>query len=366
MYFAHTEEQEEFRRSLRKFFGERLPHVNLPALLERDDVGTDFWLPMAQQLGLQGLTVSEQHGGSAFGMVELTIVLEEAGRALLPEPLFSTVLGAVALELADGGGEVAAAVLPAVVAGRTVLTLALTDDEQDPARAERGNDGAWRLSGTKIRVPAGQLADTVLVFASTAEGAGLFAVDSSEVRVLPVRSLDLARPMATVELAGASALLVDDRKGLEKTLHQAGALLLAAEQVGGAGRCLDLAVEHAAVRTQFGRLIGSFQGVKHQCADMLVEYEASRTALMYAAWAWDDGADDRALATSALKAAASDAYWANARACIQVLGGIGFTTEHPAQLHFKRATVSGQLFGSADAHRELIVAHLDQGQAVPA
>lgn len=366
MYFAHTEEQEEFRRSLRKFFGERLPHVHLPALLERDDVGTDFWMPMAQQLGLQGLTVAEQHGGSAFGMVELTIVLEEAGRALLPEPLFSTLLGAVALELADGGGEVAATVLPAVAAGQKILTLALTDDDQDGARAERGQDGSWRLSGSKIRVPAGQLADTILVLASTDGGDALFAVESSTVDILPVRSLDAARPMATVVLDGASADLVDDREGLTETLHQVGALLLAAEQVGGAGRCLDIAVEHAAVRTQFGRLIGSFQGVKHQCADMLVEYEASRTALMYAAWAWDDGADDRTLATSAVKAAASDAYWANARACIQVLGGIGFTTEHPAQLHFKRATVSSQLFGSADAHRELIVAHLDQGPAVPA
>lgn len=366
MYFAHTEEQEEFRQSLRKFFGDRLPHVQLPSILESAEPGAGLWSPMAQQLGLQGLTISEEHGGSAFGMVELTIVLEEAGRALLPEPLFSTMLAATALELADGGGETAARLLPDVAEGRRVLALALTDDAVEPVSAAQRDDGTWQLSGTKIRVPAGSLADTLLILATTETGEALFAVESTDVHVQPVQSFDQARPLATIVLSDSSASLVDDREGLADTLRQAGALMLAAEQVGGAGRCLDTSVEHAAVRTQFGRPIGSFQGIKHRCADMLMAHETARTAVMYAAWAWDDGADDRAAATSTAKAAASDAYWDNARACIQVLGGIGFTAEHPAQLHFKRAAVSAQLFGSADAHRELIMNQLDQGPAVSA
>ena len=358
MYFAHTEEQEEFRLGLRKFFGDRLPHVQLPELLEREDMGTSFWAPMAQQLGVQGLTIAEERGGSGFGMVELAIVLEEAGRALVPEPLFSTLLGVVALELVDGGGAAATAILPEVAAGDRTLAVALTDEEHNPVRAQRDPDGAWHVSGTKVRVPAGQLAATVLVSAETSAGSALFAVEAGAARIEPVRSLDVARPLATVGFDEAPAALIGERDGLSRTLNLAGALLLAAEQVGGAGRCLDIAVEYAKERTQFGRPIGSFQAVKHRCADMLVEYEAARTALMYATWAWDDRADDRVMAAAAAKSAAGDAYWANARSCIQVLGGIGFTTEHPAQLHFKRAMVSAELFGSAAAQRELIVSHL--------
>jgi alkylation response protein AidB-like acyl-CoA dehydrogenase len=360
MYFAHTEEQEEFRLSLRRFFGDRLPHAQLPELLERDDLGTSFWAPLAQQLGVQGLTIAEERGGSGFGMVELAIVLEEAGRALVPEPLFATLLGVVALELVDGGGDLATAILPEVAAGDRILAVALTDDEHNPVRAQRAPDGDWRVTGTKVRVLAGQLADTMLVLAATEDGTALFAVESGGARIEPVRSLDVARPLATVGFNDAPAALVGERAGLADTLGLAGALLLAAEQVGGAGRCLDIAVEYAKERKQFGRPIGSFQAVKHRCADMLVEYEAARTALMYASWAWDDGAGDRVIAAAAAKSAASDAYWANARSCIQILGGIGFTTEHPAQLHFKRATVSAQLFGSAAAQRELIVSHLAQ------
>lgn len=364
MYFAHTDEQEEFRSSLRKFFVDRLPHVQLPALLERHDLGTSFWAPVAQQLGLQGLAISEQRGGSGYGMVELTLVLEEAGRALVPEPLFATLLGAMALELADGAGDVGELILSEVAAGDRILAVALNDAADEQVRAERHPDAGWSVSGTKVRVLAGQHAHTLLVVAATDAGDALFAVESSHAQVEPVRSLDVARAQATVVFDSAPAVLVTDRDGIAESLLRAGALMLAAEQVGGAGRCLDIAVEHAKERTQFGRPIGGFQAVKHRCADMLVEYESARTALMYAAWAWDDGADDHVLLAAVAKAAASDAYWGNARSCIQVLGGIGFTTEHPAQLHFKRATASAQLFGSPDAQRELIVAELVESKAV--
>jgi alkylation response protein AidB-like acyl-CoA dehydrogenase len=365
MYFAHTEEQEEFRLSVRGFFDHHLPHVQLPTMLEREDVGAAFWTPMAQQLGLPGLAISEELGGSGYGMVELAIVLEEAGRALAPEPLFATLLGAAALEL-NAESEARAAILPQVAAGDLTLAVAMTDDEQNPAHANRGPNGEWRVSGTKIRVLAGQLADTLLVFADSAAGVALFAVESGHARIEPVRSLDVARPLATVRFEEAAGVLVGDGEDLAQTVGVLGALMLAAEQVGGAGRCLDVAVEYAKERQQFGRVIGSFQAVKHHCADMLVRYEAARTALMHAAWAWDDRADDRLLSAAVAKAAASDAYWDNARMCIQVLGGIGFTAEHPAQLHFKRATSAAALFGSAEAHREQITKQLADSMAVTA
>jgi alkylation response protein AidB-like acyl-CoA dehydrogenase len=358
MYFAHTEEQHDFRASLRRFLSDRLPHVEMPALLSDPNLGTSFWEPMAQQLGLQGLHVPEQHGGSGFGMVELALVLEEAGRALLPEPFLATLIGVTALGVGDQDDDVAATILSEVAAGKRVLTLATSDDEGDPVRAERETDGRWRLSGTKIHVVAGQLADTFLVLGFSGTEEALFAVDSAAAHIDPVRSLDVGRPQATVHFHSAEAALISGCDGVADELHLIGALLMAAEQTGGAGRCLDIAVEHAKIRTQFGRPIGMFQGVKHLCANMLVEHESARTALMYAAWAWDNDADDRVVAVAAAKAAASDAYWGTARCCIQVLGGIGFTEEHPAQLHFKRAMVSAQLYGSAESHRERIATHL--------
>jgi alkylation response protein AidB-like acyl-CoA dehydrogenase len=365
MYFAYTEEQDEFRVSLRKFFDDYLPHAELPTLLEREGIGTTHWAKMAQQLGLQGLAIGEDQGGSGFGMIELTIVLEEAGRALVPEPLFSTLLGAASLGLASDGGQAANEILTDVASGDRILAAALTDDADDPVRAAVGPDGDWALSGTKVHVIAGQFAHTLVVLADTSDGTALFAVDPSVAHIEPVQSLDIARPQATVVLATTPAVLLSRSAGLGENVGLLGALLLAAEQVGGAARCLDIATEHAKSRSQFGRLIGSFQAVKHLCADMLVRHETARTALMYAAWAWDDGAEDRTLAVAVAKASASDAYWENSRACIQVLGGIGFTAEHPAQLHFKRASVSSQLFGSADAHRESITNLLIQSKVVP-
>lgn len=364
MYFAYTEEQDDFRVSLRRFFDDYLPHSDLPTLLERDGIGVSHWDTMAQQLGLQGLAIAEDHGGSGFGMLELTIVLEEAGRALVPEPLLSTLLGAATLGLIDDGDGSMADILAEVSSGERILTVALIDDAADPARAVGTPDGTWLLSGRKNHVTAGQLAHTLIVIAESDEGAGLFAVAAGDARIESTVSFDLARPQATLVLDAAPAVLLGRSEGLRAAVESLGSLLLAAEQVGGAARCLDIATEHAKARTQFGRLIGSFQAVKHLCADMLVRLETARTALMYAAWAWDDDSADRSLAAAVAKSSASDAYWENARTCIQVLGGIGFTAEHPAQLHFKRASVSASLFGSADAQRELIADLLTQPKAV--
>jgi alkylation response protein AidB-like acyl-CoA dehydrogenase len=367
MEFAYNEDQEEFRRSVRAFFEHHLPHAQLPAMIEREEAGTGLWEPMAGQLGLPGLAIAEEHGGGGYGMVELALVLEEAGRALVPEPLFATLLGTVTLGIA--GDEAAdQPVLPAVANGEHRLAVAVTDAE-DAVEAGRGNDGSWRLNGTKLRVLAAQLSDSLLVFASTEHGPALFQVDTEAASIEPVQSLDATRPQARVVFDGAGATLIGgagDGGRIGGELDSAGGLMLAAEQVGGAERCLEMAVDHAKERRQFGRPIGSFQAVKHHCANMLIRVEAARTAVMYAAWAWDAGADDRIVSAAVAKAAASDAYWENARTCIQVLGGIGFTQEHPAQLHFKRATASAQMFGSAAARREQLAKHILEAPAVVA
>ena len=366
MYFAHTKELEKFRLNVRRFLDQRLPHAQLPVLLERREVSTDFWLPMATQLGLQGTTIPEAHGGDGFGMIELSLVLEETGRALLPEPFFATMLGITALGLAEDP-DASAALLPEVVAGRRVLAVGLTDDDRAPACARQTDDGQWRLSGTKVRVIAGQLADTLIICATADSGLRLFAVESAAAQIEPLQPFDIARPQATITCDDTPAVAIGapgHGEAILESLELAGALMLAAEQVGGAARCLEMATAYAKEREQFGRQIGSFQAIKHQCADMLVRYEAARTAVMYAAWAWDDDAEDRVLAVRAAKAAASDAYWDNTRACIQIHGGIGFTQAHPAQLHFKRATVSAQLFGAASTHRGLIGTQLAESMAV--
>lgn len=367
MHFGYTDDLEEFRLSVRGFFDQRLPHAQLPALLEREDATAEMWQPMAHQLGLPGLTIPEEYGGGGYGMVELALVLEEAGRALVPEPLFSTLHGVAALQIA-GDADSCAAILPDVAAGRRTLAAALTDDKDDPVRAHRGSGDGWRIRGTKIHVLAGQLADTLIAFAGGEDGVSVFGVASGATQIEPVQSLDPTHPQAIVTFNDADAALVGelgDGERVARELGVAGALCLAAEQLGGADRCLEIAVEHAKQREQFGRPIGSFQAVKHHCADMLVRVESARTAVLYAAWAWDQGAEDRIVSAAVAKAAATDAYWDNARMCIQVLGGIGFTHEHPAQLHFKRATATGQMFGSTAALRESVAAHMIDSLEVP-
>jgi alkylation response protein AidB-like acyl-CoA dehydrogenase len=313
---------------------------------------------------LQSLTIPEEFGGSGFTYVELIVVLEEMGAALLCAPFFSTVVLAANAVLTSGDDDAKKYLLPGIASGETIGTLALTEDNGRwdfggiECAAEPGDDG-WVLNGHKMFVLDGHVADLIVVAARTAKGVSLFGVkgDADDLTRTPLPTMDQTRKQARLEFSGTSAWLIGAdggaEAGLAKTLDLA-AVALAAEQVGGAQRVLDASVEYAKTRIQFGRPIGSFQAIKHKCADMLLEVESAKSAAYYAAWAAAEDSDELPVVASLCKSYCSEAYFHAAAENIQIHGGIGFTWEHPAHLYFKRAKSSELLFGDPAYHRELL------------
>jgi alkylation response protein AidB-like acyl-CoA dehydrogenase len=363
--FAFSEEQEELRKSVRRFLEDKSSSPEVRRLMETDD-GYDpaVWSQMGQQLGLQGLAIPEEYGGSGYSYVELIVVLEEMGRSLLCAPYFSTVALAANALLASGDDAAKKEYLPSIAAGETIATLALTessgrwDEEGVTLQATKGGDG-YTLSGEKMFVIDGHIANLILVAARTGAGVSLFAVDGDAAGLTrtPLATMDQTRKQAKLTFENTPAKLIGgEGEGwpvLNKTLDLA-AVALAAEQVGGAQKVLEMAVQYAKDRVQFGRPIGSFQAIKHKCADMLLEVESAKSAAYYAGWAAAEDNEELPVVASLAKAYCSDAYFHAAAENIQIHGGIGFTWEHDAHLYFKRAKSSELMLGDPTYHRELL------------
>lgn len=362
MQLGYGEDQEELRRFVRQFLEEKSSESAVRALMDTEEGYDDaVWRQMATQMGLQGIAIAERHGGGGFTFRELVLVFEEMGQALLCAPYFSTVvLGAGALH--ESGDEAACEeFLPAIASGDCVATLAFEEDgrRHDNASFETAavTDGdGWRLSGEKTYVLDGHTADVVLVAAHTPDGAGLFRcagdAEGLERELLP--TLDLTRKQARLAFGDTPAIAVGapgDGAAILRRVLDLAAVALAAEQVGGTQRCLDMAVGYAKERMQFGRPIGSFQAIKHRCADMLLDAETARSAAYYAGWCAAVGDDDLPVAAAMAKSHCSDAFFRAAAENIQIHGGIGFTWEHPAHLYFKRAKSSQLMFGDPAHHR---------------
>ena len=365
MNFAFSEEQDELRKSVRRFLDDKSPETEVRRLMETTD-GYDpaVWNQMAEQLGLQSLTIPEEFGGSGFTYVELIVVLEEMGASLLCAPFFSTVALAANAVLTSGDQSAMEYLLPGIAAGETIGTLAFTEDSgrwdaDGITLAATPSDDGWVLNGHKSFVIDGHTADLVLVVGRSAAGLSLFGVkgDAEGLTKTPLATMDQTRKQARLEFAGTPAWLIGSDggagPGLSKTLDLA-AVALAAEQVGGAQRCLDSSVEYAKTRIQFGRPIGSFQAIKHKCADMLLEVESAKSAAYYAGWAAAEDSDELPVVASLAKSYCSEAYFHAAAENIQIHGGIGFTWEHPAHLYFKRAKSSELMLGDPSYHRELL------------
>jgi alkylation response protein AidB-like acyl-CoA dehydrogenase len=362
---ALTEEQEELRRSVRRFLEDVSPVREVRRLMD-SETGYDpaVWSRMAGQLGLQGLHIPDEHGGAGLGHVELAIVFEELGRSLACVPYLATAGMAANALLASGDDSAQRDLLPRLASGEAIGTLAVAEDggrwDLDAVAAEARPAGhGWVLDGHKAFVVDGGQADLIVVAARAPAGLSAFVVEAGApglTRTAPP-TLDQTRRLARLELATTPARLIgeegDAAGWLSKTLDLA-AVALAAEQVGGAQRCLEMAVEYAKTRQQFGRPIGSFQAVKHRCADMLVRVESARSAAYYAAWAAAEDTDELPVVASLAKAYCSEAYFFAAAENIQVHGGIGFTWEHDAHLYFKRAKASELLLGDPAYHRELL------------
>jgi alkylation response protein AidB-like acyl-CoA dehydrogenase len=301
MDFAFSEEQEAFRDALRRFLEEKSPTAEVFRLIESPE-GHDpsVWKQMATELGLQGVHIPEAYGGQGFGFLELSIALEEMGRVLLCSPYFSTVCLAANAVLNAASDEQRAALLPGIASGETIATLALLEESGrwEPAATGLEFTGAGDdcvLNGEKRLVTDAAISDLLVVSARAAgtsgtDGVALLVVraDAAGVAVTPVEPLDPTRRIANLRFSGVRAERLgtadDGAAALATTLDQACAGL-AAESTGGTQRCLESAAEYARTRVQFARPIGSFQAIKHKCAEVLLELESARAAACYASWA---------------------------------------------------------------------------------
>ena len=330
------------------------------------------WAQLSEELAWTALTIPEEYGGLGMSYLDLHPLMEEIGRALLCAPFLSTIgLGANAL-LLSGSDAQKERHLPGIAAGATRATLAFAEKNKrmdavgvEAIYARHGS--GYMLRGDKSYVLDGHTADLLIVAArregsAGAEEVSLFLVpgDAEGVKRAWLPSMDQTRRLASVELRDVivsdEALLGDEGRGwglCERTLDLA-RIALAAEQVGAAEMCLEMSVEYAKVRKQFDRPIGSFQSIKHMCADMLMLVESARSAAFYAsALATQDG-DGLEEAAASAKAYCSDTFFHCAAETIQIHGGIGFTWEHPAHLYFKRAKAAENLFGDPAFHRERV------------
>ena len=371
MNFAFSDDHVLLKNSVRAALDEQCKPAHVRAMMEDSrGYGEGLWGEMAK-LGWLGLPFAEEYGGAGLGLVELCLVQEELGRAAYPGPYFaSVVLGGLGLVL---GGSAAQKEkwLPAVASGSARLSAALVEEslDWDPAStgatAARAGDG-WTLTGVKRFVPWAHVADAVLVPARAPEGLSLFLVTpgSPGVSLRPMVGIDLANRWSEMRLERAT-VKADAMIGqpgaagplLEALLRRA-AICASAEMLGAARRCLDMSVDYAKVREQFGQPIGSFQAIRHRCAEMLVAAENAHGAVYYAAWALNAGAEDAAVAASVCKSYVSEAARQVCGDAIQVHGGIGFTWEYDLHLYFKRAKALEPLFGDAEYHRELIARHV--------
>jgi alkylation response protein AidB-like acyl-CoA dehydrogenase len=369
--FAFTDEQEQFRSAVRRFLEDKSPTTEVRRLMATaEGYDPEVWRLLSSDLALPGIHIPEQYGGAGFGMVELGIVMEEFGRALLCAPFFSTAVLAANAVLNAGTGAQKSQLLPDLARGARLGTLAVTEltGEWDPAGitavATPEGDG-YRLDGTKSYVVDGQVADLLVVAArrpgSTGHaGLALFALTGNTrgVERGALQAMDPTRKLARIDLRGAGAELLGNPEAgaapLIRTLDQA-AIALANEMAGGAQTLLDSAVKYSKLRVQFGREIGSFQAIKHKLADLLLEVELAKSAAYYAAQAAAANDPEWPALASLAKAATSETYLHAAAECIQIHGGIGFTWDNDTHLWFKRAKSSEVFLGQPSYHRELLM-----------
>ena len=377
MDFRFSEEQQALVDSARDFLASHSgPEAIRTAMTSELGYDKAIWQQIASELGWPSVHIPEAYGGLGLGYVDLVVLVEAMGEALLCSPFFSTVALAANTLLALGSEAQKKEVLPAIAEGRATATLAFSEksgrwDAVGIEATARPDGEGFVLDGVKSWVIDGHSADLLLVAARKPgsqgeDGISVFALPADtagiERRMLP--TMDQTRRLAEIRLtnvrAGRDACLGEFGRawpGLAKALDLA-AIALAAEQVGGAQRCLDMAVAYAKERQQFGRPIGSFQAIKHKCADMLVAVESARSALYYAACIVDDQSDDLATNASLAKAWCSEAYFKCAAENIQIHGGVGFTWEYDPHLHFKRARASESWLGTPADHRERVAKRL--------
>jgi alkylation response protein AidB-like acyl-CoA dehydrogenase len=373
MDFGLNADQETLQKYARDFLENECKSTVVRAAMDGDTAHDPAFYKKMADLGWMGIAIPEEYGGQGMTYVDLGVLVEEMGRAVVPGAFFASVCLAAPVILEAGSDAQKQALLPGIASGEKTATVAYTEasakvDASGVELSARKDGDGFVLSGTKLFVPDAHVADTIVVAARTSdgddptEGVTLFVIDKDTpgVSVKQLTTMDMTRRWCEVSLdgvkIGADAVLGEVDRGwpkLERGLQKATAMLTA-ECVGGAQKVLDMSVEYAKVRVQFGRPIGSFQAVKHKCADMLVDVEMARSAMYYAAWAASEDDPELPLASSVAKAYCGEAYTRVAGNGIQVHGGIGFTWEHDLHLYFKRAKANEMLLGDPSYHREIV------------
>jgi alkylation response protein AidB-like acyl-CoA dehydrogenase len=369
MQFRFTDEQEQFRSVVRRFLSDKSSMTEVRRLMQtKEGFDREVWRQLCEDLGLGGLHVPETYGGSGFGFVEVGIVAEEMGRSLVCSPYFGSSVLATSAIVHGASKAQKSALLPSLVSGKTIACLAIAE-----ATGHWGNidsieltakkfDNGFVLNGEKKFVLDGHIADIVIVVArqpgtSGIDGIGLFVVEGTanglQRRVLD--TIDETRKLSELNFTEVKAQALNDAEdavaAIARTLDE-GAIALANEMVGGAQALLDSVVEYAQLRMQFGRVIGSFQAVKHKCAEMLLDVELAKSSAYYAAEARAENDPGTPALASLAKAMTADAYMRTAIECIQLHGGIGFTWDHNTHLWYKRAKSSEVLLDDPSYHRE--------------
>jgi alkylation response protein AidB-like acyl-CoA dehydrogenase len=362
MQFGLSESQELLRDSARKFFAGECPMEQVRRLMETDTAYDQaLWNKLADQ-GYIGIIFPEKYGGVALGKVELILLMEEAGRALLPGPFFSTVALAGSTIDAVASDEQKEKYIAPICAGEARSTVAVLEagaswqPEDVKLSATSG-----KLTGEKLFVTDAAVADFIVVVARN----GIFVVEAKApgMHITPMSGMDLTRKLYAIVFDSTPAEKIGDTSTLSRGFDIATAALVA-EMVGGMQRVLDITLEYAKMRKQFGKPIGMFQAVQHHCADMYLETESSRSAAYYAAWTLEENAPDASVAVSIAKMYASDAAREVGNRGIQVHGGMGFTWENDVHLYYRRAKASETAFGDSTFHRERIARQvIDAGTA---
>jgi alkylation response protein AidB-like acyl-CoA dehydrogenase len=373
MDFGLNEDQETLAKYAREFLDNECPTSFVRSMLDHETACDRAFYKHMADLGWMGIAIPEQYKGQGMTYVDLAVLLEEMGRALVPGPFFASVCLAAPTILEAGSDAQRQELLPGIASGERNATVAYTEanarvDASGIELVARREGNGYVLNGRKRFVLDAHVADTLIVAARTSdssdptEGVSLFVVDAkvSGVSVDQLKTMDMTRRLCDVALdavtVGVDAVLGDVDRGwprLERALQRATGLLCA-ECVGGSQKVLDLSVAYARERIQFGRPIGSFQAVKHKCADMLVDVELGRSAMYYAAWAATDEESELSLASSIAKAFCGEAFTRVASNGIHVHGGIGFTWEHDMHLYFKRAKANEVLLGDPSYHRDQV------------
>jgi alkylation response protein AidB-like acyl-CoA dehydrogenase len=324
MNFDFTDDQQAIKRTANEMLAARFKPEHVRELAEAGRYDDDAWREMCE-LGWAGIFIDEEHGGQGLGIVELVIVMEELGYSLAPVPFLSNAAAGLALQL-SGTDEQKERWLPGIASGEARGTVGIL------------RDGEARL------VPDADSAEVVVLIASDGSTS---VVEASAAEIEPFETMDRTRRFARVRADGGEPLAGDHLAAADRIVTA-----LSAETVGVAQKAMEMAVEYARERKQFGRPIGSYQAVSHRCAQMLLEVEGSRSGAYYAAWCADAEPESLPAAASMAKAYSSDAGWRVCGSSLQVHGGIGFTWEHDLHFFLKRAKTNAMLFGSAREHRE--------------